>query len=66
MTDAPLDIRALRKKRLKWSQEQLAGYLGINRATVSRMEAGRLPPSGPVERLLRQLATEAPAIEAAE
>lgn len=52
-------IIALRKERLKWSQERLAEYLGVDRATVSRMETGQ-PPSGPVEKLLKQLDQETP------
>lgn len=53
-------IITLRTKRLKWTQEQLAGYLGIDRATVSRIENDKLPPSGPVAKLLNQLEAEAP------
>lgn len=48
-------IIALRKDRLRWTQEQLASYLGVDRATVSRMETGQVP-SGPVDKLLKQLA----------
>lgn len=37
------------------TQSQLAEFLGINQASVSRLERGQAKPSGPVERLLRQL-----------
>jgi DNA-binding transcriptional regulator YiaG len=60
VSDAPIDIKTLRKERLKWTQEELASYLGVDRATVSRMETGQ-PPSGPIERLLRQLEQHGPA-----
>lgn len=48
-----LDILALRKG-LKWTQPQLAAYLGVDRSTVSRIETGA-PVSGPMLRLLRIL-----------
>jgi transcriptional regulator with XRE-family HTH domain len=51
-----LDIKALRK-RLKWSQLQLAEYLGLDRSAVSRMENGQ-EPKGPTLRLLEQLAEQ--------
>jgi transcriptional regulator with XRE-family HTH domain len=52
-----IDIRSLRK-RLKWTQDRLADYLGVDRSSVSRMENGQ-PASGPVERLLSILDKEA-------
>ncbi|WP_283196581.1 DNA-binding transcriptional regulator [Rhizobium sp. BT04] len=48
-----LDIRSLRK-RLNWTQDRLAEYLGVDRSSISRMENGQ-PVSGPVERLLSML-----------
>lgn len=50
-----VDIIALRK-RLDWTQEQLADELGLDRSTVSRMERGK-PVSGPVLKLLHALST---------
>jgi transcriptional regulator with XRE-family HTH domain len=49
-----INIKALRK-RLRVTQQQLADRLGVDQATVSRLETGR-PPSGPVQKLLEQLA----------
>lgn len=54
MSEQPIDIVALRK-RLEWTQEQLAEYLGVDRSNVSRMEAGQSSVRGPVRRLLAQL-----------
>lgn len=53
--DTSPEIYSLRKK-LEWSQEQMAEYLGIDRSTVSRIETAVQEPSGPVKRLLQQLA----------
>ncbi|MGO6707629.1 helix-turn-helix domain-containing protein [Rhizobium johnstonii] len=52
-----IDIRSLRK-RLNWTQDRLAEYLGVDRSSISRMENGQ-PASGPVERLLSMLEKEA-------
>jgi len=49
-----INIKALRK-RLNLSQIEMADRLGINQATVSRLEAGR-PPSKPVLKLLEMMA----------
>lgn len=54
-----IDIKSLREG-LKWSQAQLAEYLGLDRSAISRMENGQ-EPKGPTERLLRQLAKDLPA-----
>lgn len=37
--------KALREQRLErgWTQEQLAEWLGVDRTTIVRMEAGRQP-----------------------
>ncbi len=51
-----INVSALRK-RLKISQAEMAEQLGVNQATVSRLEAGRAP-SGPVQRLLEQMAVQ--------
>lgn len=40
-----------------WTQPQLADYLGVRQATVSRLEHGQ-DESGPVSRLLDLLAAE--------
>jgi transcriptional regulator with XRE-family HTH domain len=48
------EIRKLREAR-GWSQRELGEYLGIEQATVSRLEAGLWPASGPVKRLLDSL-----------
>jgi transcriptional regulator with XRE-family HTH domain len=51
-----INVSALRK-RLGFSQAEMAAQLGINQGTVSRMEKGR-PPSGPVLKLLEQMAAQ--------
>ncbi|MFC3072388.1 helix-turn-helix domain-containing protein [Shinella pollutisoli] len=50
MTSA-IDIKSLRECR-GWSQQELAEHLGVDQATVSRLERGA-EPSGPVAKLLR-------------
>jgi DNA-binding transcriptional regulator YiaG len=47
------EIRTIRDD-LGWSQQELARYLGVDQASVSRMEKGQ-PLSGPVVKLLEQL-----------
>jgi transcriptional regulator with XRE-family HTH domain len=59
----PEAIKALRERR-GWSQHQLAEEIGVDQATVSRIENGA-KPRGPVEKLLTQMMTAA-AKEAAE
>ena len=49
-----INVSALRK-RLNLSQSALADKLGVDQGTVSRLENGRAP-SGPVQRLLEQMA----------
>jgi transcriptional regulator with XRE-family HTH domain len=49
----PEAIKSFRE-RLEWSQQQLAEELGVDQATVSRMENG-VEPRGPVRRLLERL-----------
>lgn len=51
--DQKLDIKALRE-RIKWKQDRLARFLGVDRSSVSHMENGRMP-RGPVRRLLETL-----------
>lgn len=51
-----MDVKAIREER-GWTQAQLGDYLGIDRSSVSRMESGG-PISGPVTRLLKNLASE--------
>ena len=50
------EIKKIRKLQ-DWSQRQLGDYLGIEQATVSRLEAGEWQPSGPVRKLLESLRT---------
>ena len=50
----PNRIKSLRAK-LGLSQQELAEKLGVNQATVSRIEAGKTP-SRPVARLLEIIA----------
>jgi transcriptional regulator with XRE-family HTH domain len=45
------EIRQLREAR-GWSQRRLGDFLGIEQATVSRLEGGQWEASGPVLRLL--------------
>jgi DNA-binding transcriptional regulator YiaG len=52
-----LDIAKLRK-RLNLSQAALARRLGVDQSTVQRIEAGKRPPSGPVQMLLEQIAAQ--------
>lgn len=47
------EVRQIRK-RLQWSQKQLAAALGVSQPTVFRIEKDQ-PVPGPIERLLRQL-----------
>ena len=49
------DPLAYAKKRLKLSQAALATRLGVDQSTVQRIEAGKRPPSGPVQMLLEQI-----------
>lgn len=51
------DIKTLRESR-GWSQQKLAEELGVDQATVSRIERGTAQPSGPVSRLLERLLSE--------
>jgi len=44
------------RDRMGWSQRQLAEFLGVEQATVSRIERGEWEPSGPVLKLLGLLA----------
>jgi transcriptional regulator with XRE-family HTH domain len=48
------DIRQIRAAR-GWSQRQLGEHLGIEQATISRLENGEWKPSRPVLRLLEIL-----------
>jgi transcriptional regulator with XRE-family HTH domain len=50
--------------RLGWDQFRMAEHLGIDRATVSRLERGLNPISGPVSKLLDQLEQIAPRAKA--
>lgn len=56
-------IKAIRDIR-GWSQQKLADELGVDQATVSRLERGA-DPSGPVLRLLDRLQNEAQTQESA-
>lgn len=44
------------RDRLNLSQAALADRLGVDQATVSRIETGTREPSKPVQRLLEQIA----------
>lgn len=52
----PSAIKSFRETR-NWSQQQLAVELGVDQATVSRIENG-MEPRGPVRRLLERLMSE--------
>jgi len=52
------EIKKLRTDR-GWSQKQLGDYLGVEQATISRLERDEWKPSGPVQRLLALLASQA-------
>ncbi len=53
---SPEAIKKLRESR-NWSQQQLAEMLGVDQATVSRIERGS-EPRGPVKRLLERIMAE--------
>lgn len=53
----PNQIKALRETR-QWNQAELAARLGIDQATVSRIERGTIAPSGPVRLLLEVISAE--------
>lgn len=50
-------IKKLREAK-GWSQRQLGEYLGVEQATVSRLENDQWPATGPVVRLLEALETK--------
>jgi transcriptional regulator with XRE-family HTH domain len=52
----PRTVKNLRLA-LRWSQDDMADYLGVNRSSVSRYESD-LEPGGPVTRLLKTLADD--------
>ena len=56
MADVPVGRRIrLRRQALKWSQQELADKLGVNRATVSAWERGKHLPErteGAIESVL--------------
>lgn len=56
MADVPVGRRIrLRRQALKWSQQELADKLGVNRATVSAWERGKHLPErneGAIENVL--------------
>ena len=56
MADVPVGRRIrLRRQALKWSQQELADRLGVNRATVSAWERGKHLPErneGAIENVL--------------
>lgn len=52
----PDAIKIFRESR-GWSQQKLAEELGVDQATVSRMERGA-EPRGPVKRLLDRIMSE--------
>lgn len=52
------EIKQIRK-RLRWSQEQLARELGLSFSTISRWERGESHPSPAAQRLLKDLVQSA-------
>lgn len=56
-------VKALRVTR-EWTQQQLAAELGVDQATVSRIEAGA-EVRGPIKRLLERLLANPEAEDAA-
>lgn len=54
------DLKTLRK-RLGLSQAEIAERLGVDQATISRIEAGKARPSGPVQILIDMMAANPPA-----
>lgn len=52
-----IDLGKLRK-RLNLTQAALADRLGVHQSTIARIEDGGRKPSGPVRRLLEQIAAE--------
>lgn len=48
------------RERAGWSQQKLADELGVDQATVSRIERGAAAPSGPVSRLLEHMISSVP------
>lgn len=57
----PEHIKTLRKNR-SWSQQQFAAALGVDQATISRLESGATEPRGPVKVLLEHMLAEPVAI----
>jgi transcriptional regulator with XRE-family HTH domain len=55
-----IDIKAIRG-RLGLSQQELAERIGVNQASISRMESGRQPVKRPILILLSKLQEEAAA-----
>lgn len=54
----PETIKAFREAR-EWSQQHLASELGVDQATVSRIENG-VEPRAPIKKLLERLMAETP------
>ena len=52
-----IDIRELRKSR-SWTQTELAEYVGVDQATVSRWEQGKGGMTGSARKSLERLAEE--------
>lgn len=53
----PADIIALRERR-GWNQAQLATALNMSQASISKLERGLHPISGPMVPLLRRMMVE--------
>ena len=43
------------RRRLDWTQAQVADYLGITKQRVSQLEHGQGTPSGPLKKMLENL-----------
>jgi len=60
-TFAPMDVKSVRR-RLRMSQSQFAGMIGVSVATLQNWEQGRRQPEGPARALLRVAAANPQAV----
>ena len=49
-----IDVKKLRT-RLNLTQQEMGARLAVDQSTVHKLEAGKMTPSKPVQRLLEQL-----------
>lgn len=52
-----INVEKLRRRRGQ-TQTEFAKDLGVNQATVSRLESGEITPSGPLLTVLKQMAEQ--------